>query len=124
MALLSTNKLSKMILNILLQLPPGTQNLKEVITYQLGIIGRMSTTRDMNAAWNDAKNKAARLYPEKFILDKRKALQWNDGNVKVLDEKISSANLKRLNELAEKENCTVDALVAKLISCYKKHSNK
>ncbi len=113
-----------MILNILLQLPPGTQNLKEVITYQLGIIGRMSTTRDMNAAWNDAKNKAARLYPEKFILDKRKALQWNDGNVKVLDEKISSANLKRLNELAEKENCTVDALVAKLISCYKKHSNK
>ncbi len=109
------------MLNILLQLPSGTQNLKDVITYQLGIIGRMSTTRDMNAAWNDLKNKAARLYPEKFILDKRKVLQWNDGSVKVLDEKISKTNFKRLNELAEKEGSTVDALVSKLISFYKNH---
>jgi predicted DNA-binding ribbon-helix-helix protein len=79
----------------------------------------MSTTRDINAAWDETKKRAAKLYPDKFILDKRNVLQWNDGSVRVLDERISSANFKRLNELAEKENYSVDALVTKLISHYK-----
>ena len=79
----------------------------------------MSTTRDINAAWDETKSRAAKLYPDRFILDKRNVLQWNDGSVRVLDEKISSTNFKRLNELAEKENCSVDALVTKLISHFK-----
>jgi len=54
-------------------------------------------------------------------LDKRNVLQWNDESVKVLDVRISSINFKKLNELAEKENCTVDALVTNLIFHYKKH---
>jgi predicted DNA-binding ribbon-helix-helix protein len=58
-------------------------------------------------------------YPDRFILDKRNVLQWNDGSVKVSDEKISNTNFKKLNELADTENCSVDALVAKLISRYK-----
>jgi hypothetical protein len=84
----------------------------------------MSTSRDINAAWNETKKKAAKLYPDKFLLDGRNVLHWNDGKVKVLDKKISSANFKKLNELADTENCNVNALVSKLISIYKKHKRK
>ncbi len=123
MAVLSKGRLAKMMLDILLQLTPGTRNLKENITFRLGLIGQMSTTRDINAAWDETKNKAAKLHPDRFILDKRNVLQWNDGTVRILDEKISSTNFKKLNELAEKENCSVDALVTKLISHYKHQKN-
>ena len=112
------------MLDMLLQLPTGTKNLKENITLRLGLVGQMSATRDINAAWDQTKSRAAKLYPERFILDKRNVLQWNDGSVRVLDEKISTTNVKRLNELAETENCSVDALVAKLISDYKHQKKK
>ena len=90
MALLSKGRLSKMMLDILVQLPSGTKNLKENITLRMGLVGQMSTTRDINAAWDETKNRAAKLYPDRFILDKRNVLQWNDGTVRVLDENISS----------------------------------
>ena len=112
-----------MMLEILLKFPSGTKNLKENVTLRLGMIGQMSTTRDINAAWNETKKKAANLYPEKFILDGRSVLHWNDENIKILDKKISNANYKKLNELADIENCTVDVLVSKLISYYKKHKS-
>ncbi len=121
MALLSKGRISKMMLDILLEFPSGAKNLKDNVTLRLGIIGQMSTTRDINAAWNETKKKAAKLHPDQFILDGRNALHWNDGSVKVLDKKISSANYKKLNELADTENCTVNAMVSELISYYKKH---
>ena len=124
MALLSKGKLSKMMLDILLEFPSGSKNLKDNVTLRLGMIGQMSTTRDINAAWNETKKKAAKLYPNKFILDGRNVLQWNDGSVKVLDKKISSANYTKLNELAYTENCNVNAMVSELISYYKKHKKK
>ncbi len=124
MALLSKGRLSKMMLDVLLELPFGAKNLKVNVTLRLGIIGQMSTSRDINAAWNETKKKAAKLYPDKFILDGRNVLHWNDGSVKVLDKKISSANYKKLNELADSENCNVNAMVSKLISNYKKHKKK
>ncbi len=120
MALLSKGRLSKMMLEILSEFPSGTKNLQKNITLRLGMIGHMSTTRELDAAWNETKKKAANLYPEKFILDGRGVLHWNDGNVKILDKKISSINYKKLNELAEQENCSVDAMVSRLISYYKK----
>ena len=92
MALLSKNRLSKMMLDILLQFPSGTKNLKENITLRLGLVGQMSATQDINAAWDETKTKAAKLYPDRFILDKRNVLQWNDGSVRVLNEKISNTN--------------------------------
>ena len=118
----SKAKLSEAMLEILVQLPVGTTNLKETIVHHMGLLGQMSATRDINEAWNQAKKKAARLYPEKFTLDGRKILHWNDGSVKVLDKKISSANFKKLNELADIENCSVDKLVSKLIRGYKKRN--
>ena len=116
----SKAKLTQAMLEILFQLPEGTTNLKETIVGHLGLLGQMSPTRDINAAWNDAKKRAAREYPERFVLDDRKVLHWNDGSVKIIDKKISPANFKKLNELAEKENCAVNEMVSKLIRYYKK----
>ena len=121
MAILSKGRLSKMMLDILLEFPSGAKNLKDNVTLRLGMVGQLSTARDINAAWNETKKKAAKLYPDKFILDGRNVLHWNDGRVIVLDKTISSANYKKLNELADIENCNVNAIVSKLISYYKKH---
>ena len=124
MALLSKGRLSKMMLDILLEFPSGAKNLKDNVTLRLGMVGQMSTARDINAAWNETKKKAAKLYPDKFILDGRNVLHWNDGSVIVLDKAISSANYKKLNELTDIENCNVNAMVSELISYYKKHKKK
>lgn len=120
---LSKAKLSEAMLEILLQLPAGTTNLKESIVYNMGLMGQMSATRDINEAWNQTKKRAAKLYPEKFILVGRQRLQWNDGSVKVLDKEISTANFKKLNELADIENCNVDKLISKFIKYYEKGEN-
>jgi hypothetical protein len=117
---LSKTKLSKAMLEILIQLPMGTTNLKETIVDHMGLLGQMSATRDINEAWNQTKKKAAREYPEKFILDGRKVLHWNEGSVKIIDKKISPANFKKLNELAEREDCAVNQIVSKLIRYYQK----
>ena len=124
MALLSKGRLSKMMLDVILELPFGAKNLKVNVTLRLGFIGQMSTSRDINAAWNETRKKAAKLYPSKFILDGRNVLHWNDGSVIVLDKAISSSNYKKLNELADIENCNVNAMVSTLISYYKKHKKK
>ena len=116
----SKAKLTQAMLEILFQLPEGTTNLKGTIVGHLGLLGQMSPTRDINAAWNDAKKRAAREYPERFVLDDRKVLHWNDGSVKIIDKKISPANFKKLNELGEKENCAVNEMVSKLIRYYQK----
>ena len=117
---LSKAKISQAMLEILIQLPMGTPNLKETIVANMGLLGQMSATRDLNEAWNQTKKKAAKEYPEKFLLDGRKVLLWNDGSVKILDKKISTANFKKLNELAETENCAVNQIVSKLIRHYQK----
>jgi hypothetical protein len=118
----SKSKLSQAMLETLVQLPSGTADLKETIVAHLGLIGQMSATRDINAAWNDAKKKAAKEYPDKFVLDGRKVLHWNDGSVKILDKDLSAANLKKLNELADVENCTVNQIVSKLIRHYTRNA--
>ncbi len=115
---LSKGKISKAMLEILVQLPTGTTHLKETVVANLGLLGNMSATRDINAAWNTAKKKAAKEYPEKFILDGRKVLHWDDGSVKILDKKISSVNFKKLNDLAEIENYSVNQLISKLLKNY------
>jgi hypothetical protein len=118
---ISKAKLSQIMLEILLQLPKGTKNLKDNIVYNMGLTGQMSTTRDINEAWTQTKKKAAKLYPEEFILDNRNALNWNDSSKKILDKNISLANYKKLNKLAENENCNVNQLVSKIIKYYEKN---
>ena len=55
----------------------------------------------------------------KFILDGRNTLTWNDGTTKVLDKDISAINFKKLNDLANTEGCSVNAVVSKLLKAYK-----
>jgi hypothetical protein len=115
----SKAKLSEAMLDVLLRLPAGSTNLKETIVAHLGLIGQMAATRDINEAWNQTKKKAAKLYPEKFIFDGRNTLIWNDGTTKILDKDISSANFKKLNDLASAEGCTVNAIITKLLKAYR-----
>ena len=96
---ISKAKLSEAMLEVLLQLPTGTKNLKEIIVGHLGLLGQMSSTRDIDQAWNQAKKKAAKLYPEKFILDSRNALIWYDSTTKILDKKTTCLWLKYLQKL-------------------------
>ena len=117
---ISKAKLSQIMLEILLQLPKGTKNLKDNIVYNMGLTGQMSTTRDINEAWNQTKKKAAKEYPETFVLIDRGILHWNDGSTKVLDKKISTVNFQKLNDLADIENCSVNKLISKLIKSYEK----
>jgi hypothetical protein len=116
----SKAKLSEAMFEILLQLPVGTKNLKEIIVSHMGLMGYMAASRDINDAWNKAKRKAARYYPGKFILDDRNALHWHDGTLKKLDKKISTANFTKLNKLAKSENCSVNEMVSILIKSYGK----
>ena len=116
----SKTKLSQIMLEILVQLPVGTTDLKDTIVANMGMMGMMTTARDLNAAWTTTKNKAAREYPDMFFLDERKVLHWNDGSTKQLDKKISAANFKKLNELADNENCNVNQVVSKLLKHYQK----
>lgn len=122
MALLSKGRLTNMMLETLLKLPDGTKNLKENVALRLGMVGQFSTTREINSAWNETKKKAAKLHPEKFILDSRGVLHWNDGSVKFMDKTISSSNFKKLNELADIEKCNVNSMISRLISAYKKNN--
>jgi hypothetical protein len=115
----SKAKLSEAMLDVLLQLPTGSTNLKETIVANLGLFGQMAATRDINEAWNQTKKKAAKQYPEKFLLDGRNALTWNDGAAKVVDKEISSANFKKLNDLAGAEGCAVNAVITKLLKAYR-----
>jgi hypothetical protein len=115
----SKAKLSEAMLDILTQVSTGSTNLKETIIRHLGMVGQMAPTRDLDQAWNQTKKKAAKLYPDKFILGPRNILSWNDGSTKVLDKDISPANFKKLNELADAAGCTVNAMVTQLIKAYK-----
>lgn len=118
---LSKEKLKQAMIEILLQLPVGTTNLKETVIYNLGMYGQATPVRELNAVWNQVKKSVAKSHPEKFILDNRNSLQWNDGSVTILDKDISAANFKKLNELAASEGCNVNAMVSKLIKSYAKN---
>jgi hypothetical protein len=117
---ISKEKLKQAMVEILLQLPEGTSNLKETVIYHLGQYGQMTPIRELNEVWSQAKRKVAKLNPEKFLLDGRNALHWNDGSIKVLDKKISPANFKKLNALADFEGCSVNVMISKLIKAYEK----
>jgi len=56
---ISKAKLSQAMLEILVQLPKGTTNLKQTIVANLGLLGQMSATRDINEAWNQTKKSSA-----------------------------------------------------------------
>jgi hypothetical protein len=119
----SKGKLTQAMTEILLQLPAGTTDLKETIVRHLGFLGQMTATRDINSAWNDAKKRAVREYPDRFLMGSRGVLLWNDGSVRVLDKTVSAASFRKLNNLAKTEGCSVDHLIGRLIAHYRKRDS-
>lgn len=117
---LSKTQLKQEMYDILLQIPVGTKEIKEVIVFNLGIYGQMAATRDINEAWTAIKKKAAKEYPEKFDLDQRGSLIWNDVSKPTINRKVSAKILTKLIKLAEEEGCDVDEILLKMIVNYRK----
>jgi len=117
---ISKEKLKQAMAEILLQLPEGTSNLKETVIYHLGQYGQMTPIRELNDAGVKQKERLQNQIQKNSYLYGRNALHWNDGSISVLDKKISQANYKKLNELADSEGCSVNAIVSKLIKTYRK----
>ena len=71
----SAGKLARAMVEVLLQLPPETTPSKEEVVLHLGLLGQMSKTRDINAAWNSAKRQVVREHANRFSRD-GKVLRW------------------------------------------------
>jgi len=115
---LSTRKLTRAMVEVLFQLTPETTPSKEVVVHHLGLLGQMSKTRDVNAAWNSAKRQVVREHPDRFCLDGkilRRASAIEDRH----REKLSTAGHRRLATLAAKEGMTPDELLGRLISTWR-----
>lgn len=112
---LSAGKLTKAMVEVLSQLPPAATPSKEVVVQHLGLLGQMSKTRDINAAWNSAKRQIVREHPDRFCLD-GKALRWTTSDREERPrEKLSTAGQRKLAALAAREGMTPDELLSRLI---------
>ena len=114
---LSTGKLAKAMVDLLLQLPPEAAPSKEFVVQHLGLLGQMSKTRDVNAAWNSAKRQVARQHPDRFCLD-GKVLRPASAMENRPREKLSAAGHRKLAALATKEGMTPDELLGRLIASW------
>jgi len=114
----STGKLSKAMVELLVQLPPEVTPSKELVVQHLGLLGQMSKTRDINAAWNSAKRQVVRDRPDRFCLD-GKVLRWASAMEDRPREKLSTAGHRKLATLAAKEGVTPDELLSRLISSWR-----
>ena len=115
---LSAGKLARAMVEVLSQLPPEATPSKEIVVRHLGMLGQMSKTRDMNAAWNSAKRQVAREHPDRFCLD-GKVLRWASATDDRPREKLSTAGHRKLAALAAKEGMTPDELLSCLISTWR-----
>ena len=115
---LSTGKLTKAMVDVLLQLPPEAAPSKELVVQHLGLLGQMSKTRDVNAAWNSAKRQVVRDHPDRFCLD-GKVLRSASAMKDRPQEKLSTVGHRKLTALAAKEGMTPDELLGRLISSWR-----
>lgn len=114
---LSPGKLTKAMVEVLSQLPREATPSKEVVVQHLGLLGQMTKTRDINAAWNSAKRQIAREHPDRFCLD-GKVLRWAWDTGERPREKLSTAGHRKLASLAAREAMTPDELLRRLISAW------
>ena len=115
---LSGGKLTKAMVEVLSQLPPEATPSKDIVVQNLGLLGQMSKTRDLNAAWNSAKRQVVREHPDRFCLD-GKVLRWASAMEDRPREKLSTAGHRKLAALAAKEGLTPDDLLSRLISSWR-----
>ena len=115
---LSAGKLTKAMVEVLSQLPPAATPSKDVVVQHLGLLGQMTKTRDINAAWNSAKRQIAREHPDRFCLD-GKVLRWASDMEERPREKLSTTGHRKLAALAAREGITPDELLRRLISAWR-----
>ena len=115
---LSAGKLTKAMVEVLSQLPREATPSKEVVVQHLGLLGQMTKTRDINAAWNSAKRQIAREHPDRFHLD-GKVLRWASEMEGRPREKLSTTGHRALAALAAREGITPDELLRRLISAWR-----
>jgi hypothetical protein len=112
---LSAGKLTKAMVEVLSQLPSEATPSKDVVVQHLGLLGQMSGTRDINAAWNSAKRQMVREHPHRFCLD-GKVLRWASDMEGRPRQRLSTAGQRKLAALAAREGITPDELLGRLIS--------
>ena len=115
---LSAGKLTKAMVEVLSQLPREATPTKDVVVQHLGLLGPMSKTRDINAAWNSAKRQIVREHPDRFSLD-GKVLRWAGDMEERPREKLSTTGQRKLAALAAREGMTPDDLLRRLISTWR-----
>ena len=111
-------KLTRPMVEVLSQLPPEVTPSKGVVVQRLGLLGQMSKTRDINAAWSSAKRQVVREHPDRFCLD-GKVLGWASTGEDRHRGKLSTAGHRKLATLAAKEGMTPDELLSRLISSWR-----
>jgi len=116
---ISVAKLTKAMVEALVRLPPAAAPSKEVVVGHLGLLGQMSKTRDINAAWSGAKRQVAGEHPEKFWLD-GKVLRRGSTMEHGPREKLSAAGLRKLAALAVKEGVGPDEILRRLMSAWRR----
>ena len=72
----SKAELARVMERALLQIEPGTPDLKDAVFARMGSTAKMAKVRDLQAAWQTLKRRAARKHPELFLLE-GKTLRWN-----------------------------------------------
>ncbi|MBM4319863.1 MAG: hypothetical protein FJ125_07860 [Deltaproteobacteria bacterium] len=120
---LSTGKLTKAMVEVLLQLPPDAPLSKEVVVHYIGFLGQASKTRDVNAAWTSAKRQVVRDHPDRFCLV-GKVLRWTASTPDPPPVKLSAAGHRKLVALAAKEGTTPDEMLGSLISSWRQAKKK
>ena len=118
---LSTGKLTRAMVELLSQLPSEVTPSKEAIVQHLALLGQMSKTREINAAWNSAKRQVVREHPDRFCLD-GKVLRRASATADRPREKLSTSGHRKLVALAAKEEMSPDALLDRLITSWRKAS--
>lgn len=71
----SKAELARVMEQALLQIEPGTPDMKDAVFIRMGSTAKMSKVRDLQAAWQTLKRRAAREHPERFLLE-GKTLRW------------------------------------------------
>lgn len=106
------------MIEVLSRLPQEVTPSKEVVVRHLGLLGQMTKTRDINAAWNSVKRQVVREQPGRFCLD-GKILRWASAMGDRPRERLSTAGHGKLAALAAEEGTTPDELLRRLISCWR-----
>jgi hypothetical protein len=114
----SAAKLLQAMIEVLSHPPSDTIPSKEEVVRRLGLLGQMSKTRDINAAWNGAKRRIVQECPDRFRLDGKFLRRVTDTEDRPR-EKLSAAGHRKLTTLAAKEGLTPDQLLSRMISSWR-----